>query len=171
MKYNQLQVSSDKARKRVGRGTASGHGKTAGRGTKGQGARAGSKHAHGFMGGQGALMQRIPKARGFKSLRAPAQVVYLDQLNDVKATTIDNKALYEAGLIATPYHAVKIIARGEYKGKSAIKVQSASASVQSALKKAGASFEAVATPILPSSNPERASKRAERTEKAKKQSS
>ena len=78
MKYNELQAAANKDRKRVGRGIAAGQGKTAGRGTKGQGARTGKKHSHGFMGGQGALMQRLPKAKGFKSLRAPAQVVYVD---------------------------------------------------------------------------------------------
>lgn len=155
MKYNELNVSSNRTRKRVGRGIAAGQGKTAGRGTKGQGARTGSKHAHGFMGGQGALMQRIPKARGFKSLRVKAQVVYLDQLSDVKAAAIDNAALYDAGLIATPYHTVKIIARGEYNGKATVKVQAASASVQAALKKAGGSFEAVPVPSLPASKNEK----------------
>ncbi len=149
MKYNELQVSSSKAKKRVGRGIAAGQGKTAGRGTKGQGARTGKKHAHGFMGGQGALMQRIPKSRGFKSLRVPAQTLYVDQLNDVKAATIDNQALFAAGLIATPYHTVKLIARGEYTGKATIKVQAASASVREAVKKSGGSFEAMPVPTLP----------------------
>ncbi len=167
MKYNELNVESSRTRKRVGRGIAAGQGKTAGRGTKGQGARTGKKHAHGFMGGQGALMQRIPKARGFKSLRVPAQVVYLDQLNDIKGATIDNQVLVDAGLVATPYHTVKIIARGEYKGKAVIKVQAASASVREAIKKVGGSFEAVPVPTLPVSKRE---KKAEHREKVAKKS-
>lgn len=167
-KYNELNVASNKSRKRVGRGIAAGQGKTAGRGTKGQGARTGKKLGHGFMGGQGPLVQRIPKARGFKSLRVPAQVVYLDQLNDVKGATIDNMTLYEAGLVGTPYHTVKVIARGEYKGKATIKVQAASASVQAALKKAGGAFEATPSPVLPASNKARETKRTERKEKAAK---
>lgn len=165
MKYNELQTDSVKNRKRVGRGISAGQGKTAGRGTKGQGARTGKKHSHGFMGGQRAIMQGIPKSKGFKSLRAPAQVVYLDQLNGLKATTLDNAALYDAGLITTPYHTVKVIARGEYTGKAALKVQAASASVQEAITKAGGSFEAVPTPILPSTNKVRADKRADKAEK------
>ena len=151
MKYNELNLIASKTRKRVGRGIAAGQGKTAGRGTKGQGARTGKKFGASFMGGQRQLVQAIPKARGFKSLRAKAQVVYLDQLNTVKGTTIDNMSLYDAGLISTPYHTVKVIARGDYTGKAAVKVQAASASAKAALKKAGGSFEAVAVPTLPAS--------------------
>jgi large subunit ribosomal protein L15 len=168
MKYNELQVEANKDRKRKGRGISAGQGKTAGRGTKGQGSRTGKKHSAGFMGGQRALMQAIPKAKGFKSLRAPAQVLYLDQLNGLKGTTIDNASLFEAGLITTPYHTVKVIAAktdAAYTNKAAVKVQAASASVQEAIKKAGGSFEAVATPILPSTNKARADKRADQAEK------
>lgn len=147
MKYNELQVSSSKDRKRVGRGIAAGQGKTAGRGTKGQGARTGKKLGPTFQGGQRALVRAVPKARGFKSLRTPAQVVYLDHLNIFDGKTADNFALYEAGLIATPFHTVKIIARGELTAKVTLKVQAASASVKAAVEKAGGSFEAVATPI------------------------
>ena len=121
MKYHELQAAANKDRKRVGRGISAGQGKTAGRGTKGQGARTGKKLAAGFMGGQRALMQAIPKARGFKSMRVPAQVIYLDQLNAVKGATIDNFTLAEAGLVATPHHTVKVIARGEYTGKATVK--------------------------------------------------
>lgn len=147
MKYNELQVASNKDKKRVGRGISAGGGKTAGRGTKGQRARTGKKLAATFMGGQRALVQAVPKAKGFKSIRVPAQVVYLDQLNGVKGATIDNNTLYEAGLIATPYHSVKIIARGEYTGKATVKVQGASASVREALAKAGGKFEPVAVAL------------------------
>ncbi len=155
MKYNELQLDASRARKRVGRGIAAGQGKTAGRGTKGQGARTGQKHAHGFVGGQGVLMQRVPKSRGFKSLKAPAQVIYLEQLSVLKGAIIDNMSLYEAGLISTPYHTVKVIARGEYTGKATVKVQAASASVRAALQKAGGAFEAVPVPTLPVSKREK----------------
>lgn len=147
MKYNELQVSANKGKKRVGRGISAGQGKTAGRGTKGQGARTGKKLGATFMGGQGPLVQRVPKARGFKSLRSPAQVVYLDRLGDLKGKTADNMSLYEAGLVATPFQAVKVIARGELKKAVTLRVQAASKSVQEAVVKAGGSFEKVATPI------------------------
>jgi len=147
MKYNELQVSANKSRKRVGRGIAAGQGKTAGRGTKGQGARTGKKLGAMFQGGQRALVQAIPKARGFKSLKSPAQVVYLDHLNAFKGKTADNFTLFEAGLIATPFHTVKIISRGELTEKVTLRVQGASASVKTAVEKAGGSFEAVPTPL------------------------
>jgi large subunit ribosomal protein L15 len=147
MKYNELQVSANKGRKRVGRGIAAGQGKTAGRGTKGQGARTGKKLNAMFQGGQRALVQAIPKARGFKSLKSPAQVVYLDHLNAFKGKTADNFTLFEAGLVATPFHTVKIIGRGELTEKVTLRVQGASASVKTAIEKTGGIFEAVPTPL------------------------
>ena len=146
MKYNELQVDSHKTRKRVGRGISAGGGKTAGRGTKGQGARTGKKLGSMFQGGQNGIKSAIPKARGFKSLRTPAQVVYLDRLNDLKGS-VDNFKLYEAGLIATPFHTVKVIARGELKSNVTLKVQAASKSVIAAVEKAGGVFEKTATPL------------------------
>ena len=147
MKYHELQVEASKNKKRVGRGIAAGQGKTAGRGTKGQGARTGKKLGAMFQGGQRALVQAVPKARGFKSLRTPAQVVYLDHLNDFKGKTADNFTLFEAGLIATPFHTVKIIARGELNEKVTLHVQGASKSVQEAIAKAGGSFVKTDTPL------------------------
>ena len=146
-KYNELQAGPNKDRKRVGRGISAGGGKTAGRGTKGQGSRTGKKLNATFQGGQRALMQAIPKARGFKSLRTPAQVVYLDHLNAFKGKTADNMTLFKAGYIATPFHTVKVIARGELTEKVTLKVQAASKSVQEAITKAGGTFEKVATPL------------------------
>lgn len=147
MKYNELQIESNKSKKRVGRGIAAGQGKTAGRGTKGQGARTGKKLNAMFQGGSGALVRRTPKARGFKSIRVPAQVVYLDHLNVFKGKTVDNNTLFEAGLIATPFHTVKIIARGELTEKVTLRVQAASKSVQEAVAKAGGTFEKTDTPL------------------------
>lgn len=147
MKYNELQTNPTKNRKRVGRGIAAGQGKTAGRGTKGQGARTGKKLGVMFQGGQRALVQAVPKARGFKSLKSPAQVVYLDHLNAFKGKTADNFTLFEAGLISTPFHTVKIIARGELTEKVTLNVQGASKSVQDAITKAGGKFTKTPTPL------------------------
>lgn len=146
MKYNELQVKANKSKIRVGRGISAGRGKTAGRGTKGQNSRTGKKLRAMFQGGQRPLAQAVPKNRGFKSLKAPAQVVYADNLNTMKGA-VDNFSLFEAGMIATPFHKVKIIMRGELTAKVDVKVQAASKSVQEALKKAGGSFEKVATPV------------------------
>ncbi len=145
MKYHELTTPAHRSRKRVGRGIAAGGGKTAGRGTKGQNARTGKKLHATFQGGQNAIVSAAPKLKGFKSKRVPAQVVYADHLNSLKGT-VDNMALFTAGLIATPFHAVKVIARGEVTAKLALKTQSASKSVIEALIKAGGSFEKTPTP-------------------------
>lgn len=147
MKYNELQVTANKDRKRKGRGISAGQGKTAGRGTKGQGARTGKKLRAMFQGGSRALVQAIPKARGFKSLKSPAQVVYLDHLNAFAGKTADNFTLFEQGYIATPFHTVKVILRGELTEKVTLKVQGASKSVQAAITKAGGTFEKIDTPL------------------------
>ena len=82
MKYNDLEVTKNTRPSRKGRGIAAGQGKTAGRGTKGQKSRAGHhKMPAGFMGGQRALMQAVPKLKGFKSIHPKAEVVYTDRLN------------------------------------------------------------------------------------------
>ncbi|HTK39840.1 MAG TPA: 50S ribosomal protein L15 [Patescibacteria group bacterium] len=158
MKYNELQTNSTQSRKRVGRGISAGGGKTAGRGTKGQNSRTGKKLHATFQGGQNPIIASSPKMKGFKSHRVPAQVVYADHLNTLKGT-VDNLALFEAGLIATPYHQVKVIARGECTAKISLKTQGASKSVVEALKKAGGSFERVVTPL------QKSAKTAEATDK------
>lgn len=160
-KYNELQVIGSRDRKRVGRGISAGGGKTAGRGTKGQNARTGKKLRSMFQGGQNGIQSAVPKARGFKSLRTPAQVVYLDRLDGLKGT-VDNFALYEAGLIATPFHTVKVIARGELTAKLTLKTQGASKSVVAAIEKAGGTFEKVVTPL------QKSAKEAEADDKATK---
>ena len=147
MKYHELQATTNKDKKRVGRGISAGGGKTAGRGTKGQGSRTGKKLGIMFQGGNGPIARRIPKNRGFKSKRTPAQVVYLDHLNAFKGKTVDNHTLYEASLISTPFHTVKVIARGELTEKITLKVQGASKSVQEAVIKAGGKFEKISTPL------------------------
>ena len=147
MKYNELQVSPNKDRKRVGRGISAGGGKTAGRGTKGQNSRTGKKLRPMFQGGQRPLAQAVPKKRGFKSLKMPAQVVYLDHLNAFAGKMVDNAVLFEEGYISTPFHSVKVISRGELSVKVDLKIQAASKSAIEAIQKAGGTFEKVATPI------------------------
>lgn len=146
-KYNELQATANKDKKRVGRGISAGGGKTAGRGTKGQGSRTGKKLGATFQGGQRTLVRAVPKARGFKSLRTPAQVVYLDTLNSFEGKTVDNAALFEQGYISTPFHTVKVITRGELTAALTVKVAGASKSSQEAITKAGGSFEKTAVPL------------------------
>lgn len=144
-KYNELDITANRSRKRVGRGISAGGGKTAGRGTKGQGARTGKKLNPTFQGGQRTLVRAVPKARGFKSTRTPAQVIYLDTLNALKGKTVDNFLLFEAGYVASPFHSVKVIARGELTEKVTLHVSGASKSVVEAIVKAGGTF--VKTPV------------------------
>lgn len=156
-KYNELLAGANKDKKRVGRGISAGGGKTAGRGTKGQGARTGKKLGATFQGGQRTLVRAVPKARGFKSLRTPAQVVYLDTLNDFKGKTVDNAALFEQSYISTPFHKVKVITRGELSKALTVKVSGASKSAQEAIAKAGGSFEKTVVPVKQSTKDAEAS--------------
>jgi len=160
-KYHELSATANKDKKRVGRGISAGGGKTAGRGTKGQKSRTGKKLRATFMGGQGPLVRRIPKLRGFKSLRVPAQVVYADELTGASQ---DNFSLYEAGLITTPYHAVKVImGKNEVTFKGKLAVAGASKSVVEAITKNGGSFTKTDVPELPKSEKktEKVAKKAE----------
>lgn len=144
MKYNDLKVEKNTRPSRKGRGISAGQGKTAGRGTKGQKARTGhSKMPAGFMGGQRAIMQAVPKLKGFKSFHTKAEVVYTDRLNELKGK-VDNIILAEKNLISSPYAKVKIISRGDLTAKIDLETQFASKSAVDAIKKAGGSFKKVA---------------------------
>lgn len=146
MKYNDLTVNRNTRPTRAGRGISAGLGKTAGRGTKGQKSRTGHhKMPTGFMGGQRAIMQAIPKLKGFKSLQAKAEVVYTDNLNTLSGD-VDNFVLAENSLIANPYAKVKVILRGEVTAKINLKTQFASKTAIAAIEKAGGKFEKVAVP-------------------------
>lgn len=154
MKYNDLIVERNTRPSRKGRGISAGQGKTAGRGTKGQKARTGHrKMAAGFMGGQRAIMQAIPKLKGFKSLHDKAEVVYTDRLNTLKGN-VDNFVLADQNLISTPYTKVKVITRGELTAKIDLETQFASKTAVEAIKKAGGSFKKVKVPMRPAKKAE-----------------
>lgn len=89
-----------KKKKRVGRGTSSGHGKTSGRGNKGQNARQGGGVRPGFEGGQTPLYRRLPKEKGFKNLlfKKYYATINVGELNSFKVT-VNKKILVEAGRI------------------------------------------------------------------------
>ncbi len=142
MKYNELTLSKNPSKRRVGRGIAAGQGKTAGRGTKGQKARAGNGRRPGFEGGQNPLMSRLPKLRGFRSIRPTLEVVYTGQLDDL-GVSITNQSLSEAGLISSPNVSVKVVVKGSVSKKHTVKLQGASQTALSAIEKAGGSFEKV----------------------------
>lgn len=144
MKLNELQPSegSRHARKRVGRGTSSGYGKTAGKGTKGQLARQGGKTRLGFEGGQMPLFRRVPK-RGFKNVnRREYAIVNLSDLNRFDdGAEITAKVLLDAGVIKKELSGVKLLANGELNKKLTIKVNKASEAAKKAVEAAGGSIE------------------------------
>lgn len=141
MKFHELDTAKQKQTKRVGRGISSGHGKTAGRGTKGQGARAGSSKKPGFAGGSNALMRKLPKLAGFTSHRTAPETVYTGQLEAFANKTVDANVLAEAGLISNPYVSVKLIVKGELTKKVNVKLPRASETAIAALESAGGTFE------------------------------
>ena len=149
MKYNDLDVARNTRPSRKGRGISAGQGKTAGRGTKGQKARTGHrKMPAGFMGGQRAIMQAVPKLKGFKSFHPKAEVVYTDRLNELSGK-VDNYKLAEVGMISSPFVKVKVISRGELKAKVNLETQFASKTAIEAINKAGGSFKKVEIPKRP----------------------
>jgi len=103
MKMDELHsaTGAKKKKKRVGRGTSSGHGKTSGRGHKGQKSRTGGGVRPGFEGGQTPIYRRLPKEKGFKNLlfKKYYAIINVGELNGFK-DTVNKKALIEAGRIA-----------------------------------------------------------------------
>ena len=129
-------------RHRVGRGIGSGWGKTAGRGHKGQRARAGGYHKIGFEGGQMPLHRRLPK-RGFKSMtRAFTATIRLGDLERLKDETIDLAVLKRAGLAPWLALAARIIRTGEIKRRIAVQGVAATAGARAAIEAAGGSVAA-----------------------------
>lgn len=147
MKLNEIaeKDGSRHPRKRAGRGSASGLGKTAGKGQKGQKSRSGVALA-GFEGGQMPLYRRLPK-RGFNNIfRKRFREVNLDRLQAAidggkldASKTVDAAALRGAGLIKTPRDGVRLLAKGELNAKVTIEVAGASAAAIAAVEKAGGS--------------------------------
>jgi large subunit ribosomal protein L15 len=143
MKLNTLKPAKGarRDRVRVGRGIGSGLGKTAGRGHKGQHARAGGTHKYGFEGGQMPLQRRLPKV-GFRSKKkAESQEVFLYQLANLKADVIDVVVLHQAGLIDSNAKKVKVVAKGEIGRAVKLSGVLATAGAKAAIEAAGGSVE------------------------------
>lgn len=142
MELNKIKPAdgSKKARRRVGRGIGSGLGKTAGRGHKGQGSRAGGYHKVGFEGGQMPLQRRLPK-RGFKSaqLKYNGEVTLTD-LERLAVAEVDLLTLKAAGLVRQLVKTVKVIKAGELTRKVALKGIAATAGAKAAIEAAGGSI-------------------------------
>jgi large subunit ribosomal protein L15 len=133
-------------RKRLGQGRASGHGKTSGRGGKGQTARSGSSIRIGFEGGQMPLIRRIPK-RGFNNTRhgtsyLPVNLQDLNQFDD--GARIDEATLRAAGLANGRSDGVKILGNGELTKKLTVTAHAFSASAKSKIEAKGGTCEIIA---------------------------
>jgi large subunit ribosomal protein L15 len=133
---------SVKRRKRVGRGPGSGHGKTAGRGHKGRGARSGGNTPPGYEGGQMPLARRLPK-RGFHNpFRERYSIVNLASLNRFAAgTVVDLASLQAAGLVRGKQKKVKILAKGELTKALTVKAHAFSRQAREKIIALGGSVE------------------------------
>ena len=133
-----------KERNRVGRGMASGNGKTSGRGHKGQKARSGGGVRLGFEGGQLPLFRRLPK-RGFTNInRKEYAVVNLDQLNRFEdGTEITPALLIETGVVSNEKSGIKVLGNGELSKKLTVKAHKFSASAKEAIEGKGGTTEVI----------------------------
>jgi large subunit ribosomal protein L15 len=144
MKLHELSpaAGSCKGRKRLGRGVASGQGKTAGRGTKGCNSRSGGGVRPGYEGGQMPIQRRLPK-RGFTNIFAKKYaVVNVRDLSRFEAgSTVDETALVKSGLLRGPRDGVKLLGQGEIDVALTVKVDRACESARKKIEAAGGSLE------------------------------
>ena len=147
MKLNELAPNqSRKARKRIGRGTATGQGKTAGKGNNGQKSRSGSYIHFGFEGGQMPLIKRVPK-RGFSNhkFKKDIAIVNLSTLEErfADGSVINIEALLETGAVKQAKDGVKILANGELTKKFTVEGCVVSATAKTKIEAAGGTVEKV----------------------------
>lgn len=147
MKLNDLKPNegSKKNRKRVGRGVAAGQGKTAGRGTKGQGARAGGGTHLYHQGGNLPFFRRLPfvRGKGFTPInRVEYNEVNIDQLADFSSgSTVSPETLMDARLLRDHRNPVVILGRGDLKVALTVRVHRVSKSAKAKIEAAGGQVE------------------------------
>ncbi|KGX90370.1 50S ribosomal protein L15 [Pontibacillus halophilus JSM 076056 = DSM 19796] len=146
MKLHELKPAegSRKTRNRVGRGMATGNGKTSGRGHKGQKARSGGGTRPGFEGGQMPLFQRLPK-RGFTNIHGKEYaIVNLDTLNRFEdGTEVTPELLLETGVVSKLKSGIKVLGKGNVEKKLTVKAHKFSASAKEAIEAAGGQTEVI----------------------------
>jgi len=146
MKLHELSPAPGSVRevKRIGRGHGSGQGKTAGKGHKGQKARAGRGMQIGFEGGQMPLQRRVPK-RGFNNIFAtPYTIINVAALNRFEdGAVVDLDALMAAGVIKSAPKGVKILGNGKVEKKLTVKVAAYSESAKAKIEAAGGKAEVI----------------------------
>lgn len=144
MKLNDLEVveGARHSRKRVGRGTGSGHGKTSCRGHKGQNSRSGGGVRPAFEGGQTPLFKRLPK-RGFNNVNhKDYAIVNVEDLNVFRAgSVVTIEKLQEKGLVKKVYDGVKVLGNGKLEKKLTVKANKFSKTAEAAITTAGGSIE------------------------------
>ncbi len=149
MKLHELKPAegSRKRRKRLGRGVGSGHGKTAGRGTKGQKARSGGGVRPGYEGGQMPIHRRLPK-RGFTNIfKTEYAIVNVGDLTRFEAgDVVDAAALMSAGLVKGRYDGIKLLANGELTASLTVRVDRASRAAREKIEAAGGTVELPTAP-------------------------
>ena len=137
--------NSKRNRKRVGRGPASGNGKTAGRGMNGQKSRAGGGKGAGFEGGQTPLARRLPKLPGFRNFNrveyVPVNVSRLDAKFNA-GDLVDADTLYAAGIIKNTTDPIKVLGDGEITKALTVRVDKVSASAKAKIEAVGGKVEA-----------------------------
>jgi len=133
-----------KERKRVGRGSGSGHGKTSCRGHKGQKARSGGSVRPGFEGGQMPLARRLPK-RGFTNIfkKQYALIQVRDLVKFEKGSVIDPAALVASGLVSKLCDGVKLLGNGDIDRPLTVKVHKCSQAAQAKIIAAGGTVEVI----------------------------
>ena len=146
MRLNDLRPAegSTKKRKRVGRGTGSGRGKTSTRGTKGQNSRTGGGVSAVFEGGQLRLVKRLPKMRGFNNrFKVSYSPINLDTMERVfeQGAMIDPAALSAVGLLGKDSDPVVVLARGDIQKSIHIKAHRISETARQKIEAAGGSVE------------------------------
>ena len=146
MKLHELQVveGARHSRKRVGRGTGSGHGKTACKGHKGQNARSGGGVRPGFEGGQTPLFKRLPK-RGFTNVNHKEYaIVNVEDLNVFEnETVVTIEKLQEKGLVKKVYNGVKVLGNGKLEKQLTVKANKFSKTAEAAITSAGGTIEVI----------------------------
>ena len=147
MKLHELKSveGSTHRRKVVGRGPGSGHGKTSGRGEKGQKARSGGGVHIWFEGGQTPLYKRLPR-RGFSNARFATKyaIVNVSDLNRFKdGDTVTPELLKESGLVKKELNGIKILGNGKLEKKLTVKANKFSASAKQAIEAAGGTAEVI----------------------------
>ncbi|MBI5594168.1 MAG: 50S ribosomal protein L15 [Deltaproteobacteria bacterium] len=147
MSLNELSpaIGARKNRKRLGRGMASGTGKTSGKGAKGQKARSGGGVRPGFEGGQMPIHRRLPK-RGFTNIfKKVYAIVNLNELAVFEAGTIvDEASLIERGIVKGKFDAIKVLANGEITSSITLKIGHISTSAKVKIEAAGGTVEVTA---------------------------